>query len=511
MSQKQYADRKQMVLFSPEERKLQIEAANASCDLLSHITAKKLIWLSENFRGTPFEQWYMQWGDMGMRGIDWGHVKITRSVFSHLAEPQYCAMLKLGTFMDNGYYRQRCMEALEGLEGTLPFFVLRLNDWVEQVRESAYILTQKRLRECGLAELFFSLPMMEKVRNSGRRQSENLRMIEEQVKVRVLQKFSRLSEEELKEIPFYEINVKNAVYRLVSQERILEREQMERLLALEKAGYGKKLLILGIFWHYGYEQARIERYLMSSSAVVRYHALLYRYEVEHNAWAGLEKLLLDRSKRIRVYAGYILKKHAGMDVLGYYLEKLSQNATKEVLLGIGEYGSRKEMEVLRPFLESEELPMVKAALEAYGKLAAETGREVYWRFLTDDRPFVARQAMRLSKKYRVCYGAKQVYEAFLRNRTTSLGGCFLEMLLREPSWERLPFLLLLYGDQELSEDSRDLILAGINCRSSYGKVPARQGQWIREILEARADVIPKEIQKEILFDLKFVSEPISAS
>ena len=132
------------------------------------------------------------------------------------------------------------------------------------------------------------------------------------------QKLRLAADEELDAICRHEISVKNAVYRFVNQNKVLERGQMERLLSAEKASYGKRLLILGILQHYEWDNEKAEEYLASKSAIVRYHVLLYRYEREKRAWAGLEKMLLDSSRRIRENAAYILVKRKGMDVTSYY-------------------------------------------------------------------------------------------------------------------------------------------------------------------------------------------------
>lgn len=485
-----------------EDPQFQIEIANACEELLSQISVKKLIWLSEQFRCGWYDDGILYGDD-----IDWLHRLPVRERYAYLSDGQYGAVMKLGTFVENGYYRQSCMEALQDFDGVLPFLILRLNDWVVQVREAAYRIAEQRVRTCGVLELFGSLPMLEKVRASRRRNGEHILLLDTRMRERMQSVFGDMTERELEKIPDYDIQTKNAVYRFLYRNKVLETGQMRHLLMREKTGYGKTLLLLGIFAQDGYDRDSIREFLSDKSAVVRYHALLYRYEKEHAAWPELKGMLLDKSCRIRTYAGYILEKHAEFKVLDYYLENLSERVTKEILLGIAEYGTRKEEAVILPFLESEDEQITKTALTAYGKLAQEKGDAVYWRFVDDCRQVVARQAYRCITKYSVCYGASSVYEAFLHNQDAASGEYFLRILLRESSWERLPYLLTLYGDGTLSEEFHQLVLAGINVRAAYAKVSARQAQDIRDILEERADVLPQSVREEILFDLKFVTQP----
>lgn len=104
----------QAVFLFPNEVGLKMEAALINEELLSGISAKKLIWLSENFRSWQYD------ADVYWK-IDW-NMDLDRQSFSGLSDSQYCSVLKLGTFACDGYFRQRCMERLDGQEGTLPFF-----------------------------------------------------------------------------------------------------------------------------------------------------------------------------------------------------------------------------------------------------------------------------------------------------------------------------------------------------------------------------------------------------
>ncbi len=514
-----YANILQKVFLLPGEWELQVEIAAAYEEVLLKISAKKLIRLSEECR-IYYDGWYAQ-----NDALEWSVEKPQREEFPYLTDGQYEAVLKFGTFMRCGYDRQWCMEALDGADGSLLFFFLRLNDWVGAIRESAFFLAKKRLPECGAQEFFSALPMLEKVRDSGRRDEEHIQVLEGMVKEQGLGKLQKIPDGVLVgRLPYFEINVKNAVYRLVSQNKVLPLWQMERLLSAEWTGYGKQLLLSGIFLHYGYDEERAGRYLASASALVRYRALLFRYENEKGAWAGLEKMLLDRSRRIRRYASYILETHTDMDVLVYYVERLGclrrgisggaepgTDLQREhpvplwiVLLGIGEHGTKKEIALVTPFLESEDTRTAKAALTAYGRFAAEEGENVYWKFLFDDRPAVAKTAYRLIQKYKLHYGAELLYREFCGRRLTVCGNYLFRLLLSEPSWERLPYLLKLYGEGELSREQRVRVWDGIHRRYVYAVVSVKQAQAIREALERVGEKIPEQSKKGILFDLDHV-------
>lgn len=494
----------QVIFTFPKEKILKSEIAEMDEKLLSGISAKKLMILSETFRDY-LHPWYHDLVIIEQQA-DWTQ-NISRRKLSFLNDSQYDAVLKLGTFVSNGYFRQSCMEQLAGKEGTLPFFILRMNDWVLPIRESAFLLAQQRLNECGTYELFFSCPMIEKVKISGRRNSDDICFLEQQAEQMMNQNLCQMTEEEIDKIHFYEPVVKNSVYRFINRHKTLARNQMERLLQLEKTGYGKRLLLSGIFHHYGYDREKAKEYLASKSAEVRYYTLIYRYETEQDAWDGMENMLLDPSKRIREYAVYILRKRKGLDVTAYYRNELDRQVSPTAILGIGENGTNKETEIIRPFLEYEDVKIKKAALIAYSKLEQASGAEIYWKFLLDSNLLFVRAAYRIIRKYDILYDASRLYEIFEQKRETPAGEYFFNLLVVKASWKRMPYLLKLYCDERIPEKwygriKMEKLLSG----NLFAKISSQQAQEIRDVLERNKERIPQVMEKEILFALKYITE-----
>lgn len=468
------------------------EIAGTYTSQLADITPKQLIRMEERWRCDIDMAW----------NIEWQKVSIDRKQLSRLNNTEYLSVLKLGTFHGNGYYRQKCMEALASYEETLSFLVLRLNDWVSPIRESAFSLVQKRLETCGIHELFEALPMFAKVKDSRRRSDEHVLQIDRQIMSILSAKISVMP---VDDIHTYDVNIKNAIYRIVSKSRILDEDSMKRLLELEKTGYGKTVLIRGIFQHYQCDEEQIRQCLQSNSSIVRYYALLYRYKKQQNIWHGIETMLMDKSRRIRDYVSYVLKKHSDFSVLDYYKKRLKENVTSIAILGISEHGSRPEIGIIKPFLHAEDEHIAAAALQAYGRLAVQEGEELYWRYLFDCRQMISTRAYRMIWKYNICYGAATLYHAYLCHENTRLGEYLLNLLLREPSWERLPFILRLYGKENLPETIESNLQRAIRTRNMYARISTKQAQEIYDILQEKNDIIPKDIKEGIEFDIKYVS------
>lgn len=493
-----YVDSLQRVFTIKDARHYHIEISKLFTDLFQHTSVKGLIRLDEQCRHHVYEEYAWQRGD-----IDWYSKKLSHKEMPYLSQEQYVAVLRLGTYHSNGYFRQSCMEELAQYDGSLPFLVMRLNDWVEEIRNCAYGLVLYRIRICNIQELFSAIPMFDKVRNSRRRDMSQLTFLERQVQQQIGEKFRDCN---INEIHNYDITVKNAIYRFINQNKILELNQMQQLCALEKDGYGKRLLILGIFAQFDCTQDMIYGYLSDKSAVVRYHALEFYYEKRKTAWDGLEKMLLDKSKRIRSNVSYILKRHSDFDVLSYYKEYLDKQDHTVAILGVGENGSKEDVDMIVPYLESGDERFVKAALQAYGMIMREQGEEIYWQFLLNSSIVLAAQAYRLIKSHDIHYGAKVLYETYQENQHLPAAEYFILLLIKESSWSSLPYVLQLYDAETLSEKIRKYVQASVYNRNMYATVSKEQAQNIKDILEMKRDSIPEMLYKGILMDLKYVTK-----
>lgn len=472
----------------------QIEVISALVKIMKQQTNKRLLQIESCFRQHNYIVWNV------IEHLDRESVDVSRERFRYFNDEQYCWLLRLGTFDCNGYFRQKCMEALQGQEGSLPFFILRLNDWVKPVQECAFQLIENQIKQCSFEELCIALAYFQRVEMAERRNPEHMRLVAQQLRNAFAEKVPQAS------LKGFEAFVRNAVYLFLVQEKILSKEKMEQLLYWEKDGFGKRLLIQGILKSYACNEEDIFRYLNDKSAVVRRRVLEYQYEREKDAWHGLEEFLLDESKYNRQYASWILKKHTDISVLEYYLAALKTGTPKIAILGVGEHGTINELELIRPYLESSEEGLVKAALVAMGNLAGEKEELVYWKYLLDRRTTVSKQAYLVIRKLHIRYGVVQLYELYCERSNQDTGRYFLKLLLEEPSWKRLPYLLKLYNIKDV--DMRDRVRKCIHVRNMYATVTEEQEQTIRSALEEVREEIPESLRKNIILDLKYVCKQV---
>ena len=113
-------------------------------------------------------------------------------------------------------------------------------------------------------------------------------------------------------------------------------------------------------------------------------------------------------------------------------------------------------------------------------------------------------AYRLILKNRIHYGAAELYDMLCRHRQEVIRKYLFRLLLCEPSWELLPYLLTMYTEWELSDEEKRGVECGIGGRFAYAVVSKEQEQRILAVLEKAGEKIPEAMRKGILFDLSHV-------
>ena len=110
-------------------------AAHEITKYMKSLNYKQIINLNDSFRISSYWNCKIDW-----RNVDLDELLHIVGLYSYLW------MLRLGTFHSNGYFRQRCIEKLADVDKTndyLCYVVLRLNDWVLEVRSAAFKACQK--------------------------------------------------------------------------------------------------------------------------------------------------------------------------------------------------------------------------------------------------------------------------------------------------------------------------------------------------------------------------------
>ncbi len=480
-------------VFAVGDKKRMRQAGHAIRKQLECLTLGQMIGLYERFRTFTSLEWSIDWSSLSPKSI-------LRALRGKEQREERKYVLILGTFHPNGYFRERCMEELAKERGALPYLILRANDWVKPVREKAFFLLNSYIASCSIEEVLLSMPALEKLECSGRRSDEQLQGLKRRIFAKLEQV---LKGEGWRDIWPEDFSVRKSLYRMAAGQGILSMEQMDEWLCREKDSFGMAMLIRGILSHPDCTLEQAEKYLTYPNAQIRKCALAYRYEHLKNSWPGLESMLLDSGRGVRDYASYILEKHTNLDIRGYYLSHLGDERPDYAVLGLSEYSRRGNVSALLPGLANPIKKVQKYTLLALGRQEDFEDEELLWRYLLDGRVDISKAACISMQKRGFYPGAEKLYHAYCSSEKEHQKRYLLHLLLRENSWNRLPWLIRLYNE-DLPEQEKQRIKGGIHCRFMYVKVPETQKEEICKALKEKAGELPKGMEEEIRYDMKFV-------
>ncbi len=413
----------------------------------------------------------------------------------HCENPaHYCVLLMLGTSHRNGYFRERCMRYLCDEPEALPCILLRLNDWVLPIRQLAQDLAIPLLRCASPALVLECCPFLEKLLRGERHEYEAMQEVLDLAVHRLL-----AEPEMMLHLPDAQ---RSAVYRILLRSD-MQKSDFQTLLASEKNAYLYSLLVRHYLRLHTPEESELISFLHSRIPMVRYLAAEKRLAV-FGIWEDLPMLLLDKSRRIREFAVYHLRKD-GFDVRTFYLAHLDASP-ETALLGLGEVGDPEILPLIRQYLKNAQPRIAAAALTAVSHLDTENGAETLWAHLFHPELKVRRTACRIMKnatryeRYgRHFYGSERIADAIRRTDDPVIRKFLLILLIHEPQWENLPHLLRLYG--ELPWNCRELIVPHLRM-NPYVRIPAEE---IRQVLEETRRSLPESIYKSLLWDLERLS------
>lgn len=465
-------------------------AAGCIGEELKKLNAAQMMNLEREFRTYTSMEWFTDFEKVCLENL--------KEKLSD--EELFLWVVRLGTFHPNGYFREKCIQELKSDLSSAPYLILRCNDWVAVIRNQLSNSLIQNFKKMNGEELLALLPFLAKVRQGERYEKDMFCGIEEEYFLCLREKIQQLGMYELRQL---ESRGTCYLYSMLLEKQMLSKTQIKQLISLERTSVGKRLLFSGLWRQYEISMDEAEVFLQDKSSVVRKMAMEFKYNMIGDAWQGLEFFLLDHSKSVRDWAAYILRKHTDMDVLEFYKAHLREPDTLTAILGMGQQGSKEALPLIEPFLNSEDERYVRNAIKSMGRLLAEDGADLYWRYLFDERVQVSKAAYRAICDNRICMGAETIYQALLNCENFNKRKYLINLLLQESSWSRLPFLLLLYQYEE--KDLRDRIQKAANARSYYARLTKEAAERIKEIMYREELQIPKRVQEEIALDLKYVT------
>lgn len=465
-------------------------AAVAVAEYVSQLDTGSWIRLNDRFRMTTSIEWMVNWKNVDPE-------KIKRKIDDTDA---FVWIMRLGTMHPNGFYREKCLRMLSSDTGSYLFFLLRLNDWVEEVRDVARdacrnICTDNM--DLSYDELIRLLPVLNRVRN-GKRKDEDLMQELDPLFASALR--AKLPSIDRAFIRKYDTRTRVVLYRLFTANGQLSKEDILSLLDIEKNLQIQRLLATSLIRHHDLSTEELDGLIAHKSSVVRVAAMDKKYEILKAPWDGIEEKLLSPSGPVRQTARFICRKHSYVDVRQYYIDHLDSDQRAESILGLAETGKKEDADLLTAYLEDEAPRVVKNTLYALGELDALRYIDVFERFLKDKDITVVKQAYVAMTVHKLKIGAENIYNMFQETDSHYLKARLSVLLGHEAYWDRIPYALMMYS----CEDEEILRHIDVTCAWDSRNVSDERLGWISSILKDDSYKIPEKVKEYVEFNIRSV-------
>lgn len=471
--------------LSSKDCEVVMKAAIAIADYMREQNVKSILQLNERFRSHSYIEYSMDWSNLDLDRL--AEIIDDPVIFNWI--------LRLGTFHSNGYFREKCIRRLKSDSASYIYLLLRLNDWVKEVRDAARDACSD-LSGLDLEDLINCLAAFEKLRRSGRKDITVFNRFDELISRRICEFGPEINRNLIRK---YDSVTRRALYKILIDNRILSKSEISILLANDRDVQCQMSIMILFVKQYELSVEELDELINHKSIMVQRKAIEQKYAMLGKSWDGLENKLLSPSANIRETVRYIYNKSGGFDSRSYYIEHLYNSDVKICILGIGETGKPEDKDILLKYLDDSRTGVVKNTLHALGMLCGHKLADLFWKYLTDERQTVALQAYREIRTYNIRYGAEKIFRLFMNADSELIKRKLAYMLISEQYWDRIPFVLMLFNYDDA--DIRYVIRLGARWKSSYYLLSEQQASRIREILDDEQYQIPDSVRRDVLFNL----------
>lgn len=410
------------------------ESALKDCinTLLSRIRLDQLMEFDVWFRAA-FTHW---WRDQAI----W--LKLNPGDLSKYTQSDDWGVLCLASMHSNGRVREAALKLLSHRRNlvVLAVILIRVNDWVEPVRELAIRIVKAWIQPDYSHRIIQCLPVILRL--------EQCKRIPQQWLIDAIGELLTRSEsqEALQSgLESPQRSVRRACMRFASAAKVPSLQKI-----LYAALDDKDLMIR--FWaatqllavrNLDCQQDIFRRLESDPFMPIRREAL--RSIIQNglpDVYTKLENALLDQHASMRELARFHLKDR--MDVAGFYRNSFHSTSGLRLVAairGFGECGNKSGADTLLPLLSSSEVRIRKAVISALGRLDAVQFKDAILRCLSNESPGVSAEAHKALQSITTHMDIEQVGSLLLVSPKPFVRKNALKLICRYSKWEQLRFIL----------------------------------------------------------------------
>ena len=414
----------------------------------------------------------------------------------------------MASFHRSGYVRQAAVErlALVPTGAELPFLILRLNDWVSNVRDVAYEAVGARLTPEYAARFIANLALVSRLNEAGRADHQELiRSINE------LLQSDACRPTLLESLKSNDRFIRRASFRLalnstredlpqVVSRALDDRDTIIRLWAAQTVSSD----FTGAPLDQLLEVMKRDRFMPVRREALRIDV---RRRIEQLP-QELRSALLDTHASMREEARYHLRTIAPMDVAAFYRDSLLAGPPTNIyaaICGLGETGIPGDDRLIVSYVSDRAAKIRGAAVRALARLNAKAHVELFLSALTDENSNVSRQALKALAGMVSAATGEKVWTIFVSAPKGHVKRNALSLLQRLPKWDSIYYLLkaMRDSDEAVARMSRIGIQRWLlRFNRTFSPPSGDQIAKVKARLEACSELLDQKTREEILFSIK---------
>jgi HEAT repeat protein len=467
-------------------------------NIVSELSPLDLAALDQRVRGWGAYSYYNLNNWQNLRPSD--VIRLAQSKFA-------VSLVGLASFHHSGYVREAAVRELAAqLTGKeLPFLLIRLNDWVSQVRDAAVQAVSTRIEPPYAVHFLANIRLVLRLRACGR--------VEKQFVDDVC---SLLKRPECKEVlqagtASKDRTIRRISFKLAAEADPSTRSSIIRTVMTDPDAVVRSWAVRHFLPDVTADElpSVIEPMLNDRFMPVRRDALwAVATRRPDLAAEPLRRALLDSHTSMRETARQFLPVAGIPDARVFYVEAAERGNNAQrfaALCGLGETGKASDVPLLSPGLRASQPRLRRAAVYAMGKLDADGCISKLTEFLSDAMPSVSREALKalLSKVSQVPLDDLEqlsVFHASFHVRRNAL-----TLIQHADKWRKLPALLHACGDEDAkiaSLATRALQDWFFNYNRSYTEPTQADFERIQSVLPQVESKLPHATVQELRACLK---------
>jgi HEAT repeat protein len=422
---------------------------------------------------------------------------------SRLAQSEFAtSLVGLASFHSSGYVREAAVEklALQRMGKELPFLLIRLNDWVMQVRDTAARAVRARIEPAYAVHFLANIALVLRLRACGR---VDRQFVDE---VRGL-----LKRPECKDLLQAAMASKDRAIRRISFQLAAEADPSARASIIRAVMTDPDAVARSWAVRHFLPEATpddlpgvVEPMLKDRFIPVRRDALWHLAQKRPDLAAEpLRFALLDNHISMRETARQFLGIANVANPRAFYVEAVVHAEDKlrfAAICGLGETGSATDVNLIAPFLSSKLTKLRRAAVYAIGRLDVEGNLSTLTGLLRDEKPSVSREASKALLKKARQIPLRELEDMLASSASFHVRRNALTLLLHTDKWRKIPAVLNACADEDATISglaTRALRDWFITYNRSFAEPTRTDFERIQPVLAKVESKLPRGAAKEL--------------